>query len=389
MNTVEKRMEMVTYSSLVIIALAVFTSLSISAFHHILLVIPAFYFAYRNGKNWSLSMYAVLAVVLTIFLSVFFNWGEIPKPLKPIISAKYFLIPLLGIFAYRKMQWTDKRIKVILNSLLIATSIATICGIIGLYTGFTPIKMKAACHDERACGLYGMYMTYGYGIGLFMVLMTGALLYREKLKHYIPTWLIYSAWVINFAGLYLSYARGAWLGFLAALPFFFIKKNKKIFVIGFVVGAIALGALIGMNSKVRGMFFERQGSNEQRLAFFETAYVAFKEKPLFGWGYKNFEPNVKPLKAKYDIAFPDFQGHAHNNFLEHLASTGILGFLALIFFHIAWFKESLCSKRLIDDISLPFVIALIVSGMTQVTLGDGENLFLIMTLWSLGQVKRE
>lgn len=389
MSTLDKRMEVAAYSSLVIIALALFTSLSISAVHHILLIFPAAYFTYRYGKNWSLSMYAVLGVVLSIFLSVIFNWNDLPKPYKPIVSAKYFLLPLLGVFAYRQINWTKKRIKILLSTFLIATSIATICGIIGLYTGYTPLKMKAACHEERACGLYGMYMTYGYGIGLFMVLMTGALLYREKLKSYLPSWLIYSAWLINFAGLYLSYARGAWLGFLAAIPFFFFKKNKQKFAIGILVGGIILGVLVGTNQKVREMFFERQGSNEQRLAFFETAYFAFKERPVFGWGYKNFESNVKSLKAKYDIAFPDFQGHAHNNFLEHLASVGLFGFLTLVLFHIAWFKEALSGERLIDDIGLPFVVALTVSGMTQVTLGDGENLFLIMTLWSLGQVHNE
>lgn len=332
-------------------------------------------------------MWAIVAVCLSILFSVVFNWSDMTRPLKNLSSMKYFIIPFFGIFALRKVEWSEKRIRTLLYLLMITTSIATISGIIGLYSGYNPLKMKTACHTDRACGLYGMYMTYGYGIGLFMVLMTGLLIYRDQVKNIINQKVIYAAWVINAVGLFLSYARGAWLGFLIALPFFFLRTNKKLFLSVFLIGGMTLGSLVTFSPKVNEMFFERQGSNDTRLAFFKTAWVAFKEKPISGWGYKNFESNVKELKAKYEIAYPQFQGHAHNNFLEHLASTGIIGFLALVFFHFAWAKESLCSKRLIDYIALPFVVALTVSGMTQVTLGDGENLFLIMAFWAMTRIK--
>lgn len=386
MDMINKRMEQVAYASLVVVCLSVFTSISIGALHHILLIAPALYFLAKDHRRWSMSMLMVAGIIVSIFLSVIFNMESIPRIGKSLSSAKYFLIPLLGVFAYRKVDWSPKRIKILLYTLLIATSVASLCGIIGLYTGYTPIKFKNACHTDRACGLFGMYMTYGYGIGLFMVLMTGALLYREQLKRYIPSWLIYSSWIINFAGLYLSYARGAWIGFLLAVPFFFIKRNLKTFLTIALLGILSVGVSFVASDTVRSMFTDRQYSNEQRLAFFETAWVAFKERPAFGWGYKNFEPNVKMLKQKYEIAYPDFQGHAHNNFLEHLAATGVIGFIVFILFHFFWFKEAWQGNRLIDKLAMPFIVALTVSGMTQVTLGDGENLFLIMTFWSLCQV---
>tara|TARA_R110000868_G_scaffold155691_6_gene382150 strand:+ start:18645 stop:19826 length:1182 start_codon:yes stop_codon:yes gene_type:complete len=388
MNNYSDWMKRFSFASLVILCLAVFTSLSVSAAHHILLVIPGIYFLQKKPSGWNMSMKAVALICATIAISVIFNWGELNRPLKNLSSMKYFLIPLIGVFAYRQVEWTKTRIKLCLTLLLLGTSVATFSGIIGLYSGFNPLKMKDACHTDRACGLYGMYMTYGYGIGLFMVIMTGLVIYRDQVKQYVSERILWSVWIINGAGLFLSYARGAWLGFLIALPFFFLKRNKKIFVASFLGGAIFLAALVGISPTVNKMFFERGGSNEQRLSFFESAYVAFKERPVVGWGYKNFEPNVKMLKAKYDIAFPDFQGHAHNNFLEHLASTGAVGFIALLLFHAFWFKESLCSSRLIDNIALPFVVALFVSGMTQVTLGDGENLFLIMGFWLVCQVQQ-
>lgn len=388
MSNVENKMERVAYYSLVLVALAVFTSISVAAGQHILLVIPALYFLYKKPSAWSLSMLAVAAISVSILLSVVFNWNDLERPLKNLGSIKYFLIPLIGVFAYRNIEWTPKRISIALHSLIIATTVASLCGLIGLYTGYTPLKFKAACHTERACGLYGMYMTYGYGISLFMILLSGALIYRDKLSAFISTKILAIAWIINLLGLYFSFARGALIGFLLALPFFFLKKNMKKFTLAFAGIIVIFGVTFLGSESVRKMFTERATSNQQRIAFFETALKAFQEKPIVGWGYKNFEPNVKAIKAKYEIAFPDFQGHAHNNFLEHLASTGIIGLLAMLFFHVAWFKESLCSNRVIDHIALPFIVGLSVSGLTQVTLGDGENLFLIMTFWSLCQVKK-
>ena len=133
-------------------------------------------------------------------------------------------------FYYMKRDFlTDKKISWALNLFLIATTVATISGLIGVSIGFNPLKMKAACHETRACGLYGMYMTYGYGISLFMVLITGLLIKRKEIGKWTPTWLLASAWFINLIGLGMSLARGAWLGYFLTVPFLFLKTSKKNF----------------------------------------------------------------------------------------------------------------------------------------------------------------
>ena len=386
-----------TWASLVVLALSIFTSVSFSAVSHILLIVPAMYFTVKATQksfkvNLPLSAWALVGLIISIVLSVIFNLDIIDNPLRNISKIKYFLIPLLSIFAFRELfkDYVDQsKIKFLLNLFIIVTSIATISGLIGLYTGFNPLKMKPACHETRACGLYGMYMTYGYGISLFMILMTGAVIYRKRLENYIIPWVLYSGWVIGMMGLVLSYARGAWLGYILALPFFFLKGNvKKFFQVTFALILIS-GTIFFSSSKVRSTFLDRSVSNYERIAFYETAYVAFKEKPIFGWGYRNFEPNMKDIKKKYDISFPHSGSHAHNNILEHLASTGILGVIFCISFYLFWLIESF--KRddndVIGKIAFPFVVSFIISGMVQYTFGDGENLFLIMSFWALSSFK--
>jgi len=380
-----------TWASLIVLALGIFTSVSFSAVSHVLLIVPAIYFTFiaiKNSDNLNLplSAWALVGLIISIILSVVFNLDILDRPLKNISKAKYFLIPLLSVFAFREIfkNYIDqKKIKFILNLFIIVTSIATISGLIGLYTGFNPLKMKDACHATRACGLYGMYMTYGYGISLFMVLMTGAVIYRKRLENYIIPWVLYSGWIIGMIGLVLSYARGGWLGYVLALPFFFLKGNVKKFLSAtLILGVISAGVFLS-SDKIRSTFLDRGTSNDQRIAFYEAAYKGFMEKPLFGWGYRNFEPNMKDIKKRHNIAYPEFGSHAHNNILEHLASTGGVGVLFCIAFFITWLVESFRRDDIFGKTMFPFVMSFIISGMVQYTFGDGENLFLIMSAWAL------
>ena len=105
-----------------------------------------------------------------------------------------------------------------------------------------------------------------------------------------------------------------------------------------------------------------------------------------GWGFRNFEPNTVKIKEKYNIANTTYGGHAHNNLLEHLASTGIIGFVLVGFFHLFWLLEMWRRDDWIGDMILPFVVSFTVAGLFQYTFGDGENLFLITAIYALSLI---
>jgi O-antigen ligase len=388
---IQKISYQLTYASLFILALATFTSLSVSAGSHILILIPGLYFLKQGSDaKWPKSTWMLLGLFVAVVISVIFNLDIIDKPFKNIFKGKYFLFAILWMVSFRKLfinRITNKQIKILAWVLLIATSLASLSGLIGLFAGFNPLKMKPPCHPSRACGVYGMYMTYGYGISLFTILNLGLLIYKDKVKEYLPSWLIITSLIINFLGLYFSYARGGLLAFLIACPFFFFKNNIKKFFILLISGAILLGASIIFIPKLNTMFLKRGGSNDQRISFYKTAIKAFQERPIYGYGYRNFEPNVPKLKKKYNIAHPTYGGHAHNNFLEHLASTGLIGAIFLVLFHLFWFLEMFKRDDLLALLTLPFIVNFAFSGLFQYTFGDGENLFLILGVYALSMVK--
>ena len=379
----------ITFAALIVLALGIFTSISFSSLAHVLLLISGSHalacYLKRRDLPIPPRVWALLALWISCLLSVFFNWQEMENPINNMLKTKYFLIGILSYFAFRNAAsfLTEKKIKFLISLFLIATSLASASGLIALATGFNPLKMQPACHPTRACGMNGMIMTYAYGINFFLVALVGALIHRNELKGYLPVRLATLALAINGIGLFFSYTRGAWIGFLTAIPFFFFKQNKKIFLLAMLAGMLLLGGGLLTSPKVRDTFFKRSGSNSQRIAFFRSALAAFGEKPWFGYGYHNFESNVLAIKARHSIPWPDHAGHAHNNFLEHLAATGAPGAIAFILFCLSWIIDCWRRRDVLGKIIFPVTVSFVVSGAVQYTFGDGENLFLLMLLWAL------
>ncbi len=387
------KLSAVTYYSFYVLALFVFISVSFSALHHILLFIAGSYFTFLNIKRHNIlkksgSYYALLALIIISIISILLN--PIEHPLKHLLKLKYYIIPLLGYSAityWFKHHYNPKKISLLIHSFLISTTIASTSGLIALASGFNPLKFKKACHATRACGMYGMYMTYAYGIIFVVLISLGLYIYRDHVKKLVNHKIVLLSLIVNGLGFLLSFARGSYLGFFAALPFLLFSKSKRLGFISLLLPLLLSATLL--IPQVRHELFNksRTSSIQVRLSQYKAAFYAFKEHPLFGIGYKNFEANSKQIKRRYHIAHEGFGGHAHSNFFEHLASTGILGLIALLLFHFFWGKELLQRKDLLGTILFPCVIALFISGQFQYSFGDGENSFLIMALWLISQVK--
>jgi O-antigen ligase len=385
------------YASLLFLAAFLFTSISLSAAHHILLIVPGFYLLYKSIKNKSLnfstSAYLLIAIIIWSAISVFANWSNINNPVHNIVKLKYLIIGIVSIPAFRYFFETyadNKKVKILVNTIIISTTLASLSGLIAYKFGYNPLKMKPACHPTRTCGMYGMYMTYGYGIGLFLSLLTGMLFYFKDLKNLVSKKLLIGSLLINLLSFALSFARGAYIGYFLSLPFYFYRKNKKLFIS--IVIAVSVSGVLAIKfiPKVNSLVFERGriASVMIRFSQYKAAWIAGKENPLFGLGYKNFEANSDLIKKKHNVEYSHFRGHGHSNFFEHLGSTGFVGLIFLILFHLFWIKETYTRNDIIGLITFPFVIHFTFSGQFQYTFGDGENLFLIMAIYAISQLPR-
>lgn len=412
MTKVDRTMHILSFISLFALAAFVLISNALCSLIHIFVIIPAVYFLYRIIVERELrltgSQVSLLLLVLFGAISIIAS-PDMENKVKAISKLKYFLVGFLAIFAYGYTftNWLkNKHIKFLLTIFAVSVSIASISGAIGVFTGFNPLRMKPS--GPRSSGAYGMIMTYGYGMQFVLVMYLGMLIYYSDIKGFINRNLLIIATIIGLVGLYLSYTRGAMVGLICAVPFLFYKKSKKTFIALMATAALLIVSvgtimLMGGNENSRFLLDAKAGTNIKRIAQYKAAWYAFKESPLTGIGYRNFEKNSVAIKKKYKIGDrgtdpgpiglgenyfgdQDFAGHAHNNFFELLAGAGIGGFIALVMFHLFWFFEMWRRNDIFGKIGPGFVVALFVSGQFQNTITDSENMYLIMSVYALSQI---
>jgi O-antigen ligase len=366
-------------------------STSLLAGFHVFLLIPILLtLKYFKIKNLSKSQIAFLLFSIAGIISVIVNQDIESRGFSPMTKIKYYVIAVLGVYptqvAFDRFINTNKR-KKLFSGLLFFASLATIAGLIALYTQKNPLTFKPACHPNRNCGMAGMYMNYAHSLNYFVTLLLGLIIYKDAWKNKYATKWVYWCFGIALVGFYLSFTRGAWLGFLAAIPFVFLKKNKKLVLSGVLAMIVIASASYFFLPKVYETFNNRQQSNDERIGSWKAAIKAFEERPFLGFGLLNFEPHSSELKHKYQINNPDFKGHAHNIFLEFLATTGGIGFTLFLAWLTFWIMEMYARVDLVSNIAIPVIVAFMVGGLTQSTFVLADNTFFITAFYIFTQVK--
>lgn len=390
MNIVyREKITFMIYGCLCVLALGLLVSPSLLALSHIIILIPGIYFLSKiEVKNISISMWSLAAFSIALILSILFNQDISILGYLPILKIKYFLFGLLMIFPF---SWyffisppDSKKITFLIYAFCISTTVATILGLIAMKIGHIPLIGKKVHILGRNGGVFGMLMNYAHNMAYFLIINLGLLINHKKLKVFVKTKFIFIVFIINLIGFYFCYTRGAWLGFISAVPFFFIKNHRK----SFFVMAIGLALFGSIFYIIAGKNVIRSGSDNQRISQWKAATKAFNERPVFGYGYLNFEHHSTDIKKRYNIPEVDFAGHAHNNFFEVLADAGLVGLITYLAWLIYWIVELLRRDDIIADIGFPFIIVFIVSGLTQSTIALGVNLFFIMAVYAITQSNR-
>ncbi|MFB0527650.1 MAG: tetratricopeptide repeat protein [bacterium] len=177
---------------------------------------------------------------------------------------------------------------------------------------------------------------------------------------------------VNFFGLLVTRTRSAWLGLFVALIFVafylilyqrpLVFRNRKwlIFLGGLLFLMMLYPLRVGGQRKVRmatvaldkvkSITDFKQMAYVQRFLIWQAAYSMFRESPLLGHGWGNFEiiypfHQGKFLKIKKYSPFRTHANNAHNEILELASQTGIVGLGIYIWLFILFFKMGIDSYR--------------------------------------------
>jgi O-antigen ligase len=151
--------------------------------------------------------------------------------------------------------------------------------------------------------------------------------------------LFISLFFMTIYSIFISYSRASWLAgilVLGSLIFMYPKFMAKV-VLVVLVGLVALSPVLVQSQSIT-LAFSRLNSEESdnsalsRLPVYLAAIKMFSEKPIFGWGYDNFDRFDRQYQSRVgDLVNPDEKDHTvHNVFLTILAEQGLLGLITYL-----------------------------------------------------------
>jgi O-antigen ligase len=346
----------------------------------------------RPSARW-LGVFVILSV-----LSILFNTKVIEGPLEYIGKLRYFVIAI-AILALPVMTRANLgelwRRDALALAWLIPMVLSITIGVIGWVTGSHPLGIQVV-DIRRVSGFYGQVMTFAYSLQFSVVALaiffTMPALWRKLTR--VPWWAMVVAALIAGGGLYLTYTRGAMLGVVTGFVIYAMMRSKKLLLLILAVGIV--GGAVAYQDGSRYLKTE----SSIRVNQWKAAALSILERPVAGWGYRNFEPHSAELKERYGFEkdlvkirgkkpqLLYFQSHAHNNYLEAFASTGVFGGIALLLFFYCWLREALRSRY--AQLFVPLIGAFLVSGFFEDTFYDSEVLNCILliylaTQWSLSE----
>jgi len=319
--------------------------------------------------------------LLVALVSVAYSFFIHPKFKLAIISfggrtLLFLLLNCLAIFYLTVYLLQDeKNLKRLLYIGFAAGTIASLYALLQ-YGGIEPIwPMQLDPFGTRSVSTFGNPNFLASFLMLILPVVAVLTVYE---KSPIKKLFLGGLFIVNFFGLLVTRTRSAWLGLFVALVFLafylvvyqrsLILRNRRWLI--FLAGILFLMMLYPVRfdeekgkkvravtvafEKVKSVIDFKQMAYVQRFLIWESAYSMFKESPLLGHGWGNFEiiypfHQGKFLKIRKYSPFRTHANNSHNEILEVVSQTGIVGLGIYIWLFILFFKTGIDSYRKLNS----------------------------------------
>lgn len=221
----------------------------------------------------------------------------------------------------------------------IAYLLPNLYSIICTMTGYDPIHGRAL-ENTRLLGLLESATYHAHGNGLILMFFLVILFFQfNKLSRFFKILSIFALLTMAF-GIFLTFTRGIWLSLSVTTLIFLFFHSKKFFATALISGVLLFSGLYSFSEAFRDRIkhsIETKNADQERWGLLNVHLQMIKESPIVGIGYSNslsHTPAEVWKKYGYDKVY--INSHAHNQLLNVLATTGILGFIPFFIFYF-WF----------------------------------------------------
>ncbi len=255
---------------------------------------------------------------------------------------------------------------------------------------------------------YGPYVNHSHYAGL--MLMLAPLPLTLAMAPYLrgrARAVLGAAAAVMVATIFLSGSRGGVIAFFAQAAFLALvfargrQHRRKIAITAFL-GFVFLAALFAFG---RGSTLERLATLRSpltteipglRLAVLKDAHDMLHDRPVLGWGLGTFQHVYPQFRSFHTNRVVE---HAHNDYLEFLFETGMLGFAGVLWFVIvllrsAWQKLPEWKTGLTGTVKIGAIagcIAMLVHSLVDFNLQITANaaLFYVLATMVTGSLEGE
>lgn len=280
--------------------------------------------------------------------------------------------------------------------LIVSSSISCVYAIWQVFVGrdlvrSRPLEQIGGLHI--ATGFFGHHLTYGGH-----VLITGTIALALFLGVRSPGQRILhaAALLLQLGGVVGSFARTAWIGFIAATGGIAVLRRGRARWVALAIGLLSIAIVLAVPAVRQRLQAVGDFTDDPRRRLWATSLRIWLDHPVFGSGLGSFRiqfPLHKVPGAYLSTA------HPHNDILNIMVNAGIVGLAGFVFFWIRFFRWVGSAYRRLpcDDPRRPLLSAgmmvagaVLVGGLGQCFFTDEEVGTLIwFTLAATAAVARE
>lgn len=357
------------YCNIFIAAFALFSIISIPAGNIALGIATVAFllYAYKNRNNLQIidkTYYTAIAIFMGTMLISALASGFIGPGMKR--WSDFWLWRLMPFFIMTFAIKDFISARRILSISIVGISLSALCAI---YQGLGG--------NTRANGFFGSPMTLAGYLCLFIPILF--VLFLERKRYDIWKWIIGISLSVCCVALLFNGTRGAWLAIATVISllllYYLIQKEKMaVFILcGLLIVGVGLSQYQPFTNRVASITDTKNQSNAERFLIWNSALHMFEDHPVLGVGLGQYKDNYQKKYISPEAKEPKLE-HAHNNFMQMLAESGIVGFggfVILISGLIGYsFKRFFKNKNPYALMMCASTLALVLQGLTEYNFGN-------------------
>jgi O-antigen polymerase len=257
---------------------------------------------------------------------------------------------LLLLFCLYQFDELRKNPQQVLWWILIAIAIQACFGLVqyfileaGDWGGYKPeVAIPHGSFLQR--NVMASFMTTGIALSIFLAS------YDNNIQHNaIKKWLLYFTLFCSSFLIIPLFSRTGYLTLISSIlfisPYLFLQNKKQLAKLLLIITFALITAKISLENKPSSLV-ERKGTNvTARTDIYSITTKMILNNPFLGYGYGNFERSYLDFNNKLKLNNPEINSpllnlsHPHNEVLYWVSEGGVIAFLGMILFFIAYMKS--------------------------------------------------